>query len=129
LITYSELITNELNKRKLKFISKRELFKVEVKQYSFFIQIDGDSIISWLAMSEDKNFNLCEYGLDINEFVIQLDDIILDIYKIFKLKSKVEKHINDIVNLINNSDIHGIELNDDLFDDLIFDNMIITDDN
>jgi len=128
-ITNSETIRQELTTRKLKFTEQAELFTVVTKNKEFYIQIDGDSIMCWINVSKYNKFNLCQYGLDIEEFVMELDVIIEDIDKFYKLKTKIDKKIDEIENLINSSEIYGLELNDGEIDYLLFENLIYCDEN
>ena len=122
-----ETIRQELTNRKLKFTEEAELFTVITKNKEFYIQIDGSCIICWLRLSKYYNFNLCEYGLDIEEFVMEIDDIIEDIDKLYKLKTKIDKKIDEIENLINSSEIYGLELNNGEISYLLFENLILCD--
>lgn len=130
MINAVNLIIDELKKRKLKFTENRGFFEVYIKDKKLFIQTDdGEQINScWIKLKNDRFFNLCESYLDIDEFICQLDDIIIDLDKIYKLKKKIEKHLNDIENLVNDSDIHEVTLNEGFFDEMIFENIIVTDD-
>lgn len=131
LLTINSIIavTEELEKLKLKFTISGELFEVKIKTKKFMIQVDVDQIICWTNLSEDRSFNLCEYSLDLDEFIMELGDIVETVERLYKLKSKVDKHITDIETLINNSDVHGLEINDWTFQEMIFERIICSDEN
>jgi hypothetical protein len=123
-----EIVREELEKLKLTYTLDCELFVVTVKSKEFSIQIDSDCIMCWTNLSEYKSFNLCQYGLDVEEFVCQLENIVDDFNKLFKLKDKIDKKISEIENLIESSDICGIQLNDSEIDGyLLFENLIYSD--
>lgn len=126
-----QTIKDELKSRKLKFKEESGLFTVYTKDKDFMFQIDdGESITGcWTVLSKYKSFDLCEPGLDLEEFLMELDQIIIDVNKLYKIKAKVEKYINDIEDVISNSDIHGLEIDEGFFDDLLFENIILTTDN
>ena len=128
-IIYStELISNELKNRNIFFTVQCGLFKVKLKKSIFFIQIDnGDTITScWTNVSYDRCFILCENDIIIEEFISQLDDIIITINKLYKLKNKIDKQIIDIRDSIRCSNIDNVVINQYYFEDLNFGNMIIT---
>ena len=124
-------IQYELKKRKLNFDSEYGLFTISIKENEIMFQIENDDTVTdcWVNLSEYKSFSLCEESINIDEFIIQLDDIIIDSNNLFKIKKKVEKHINDIISIINNSDIPGLEIADEFFKDLVFENIILATDN
>ena len=69
---------------------------------------------------------MCENDIIIEEFISQLDDIIITINKLYKLKNKIDKQIIDIRDSIRCSNIDNVVINQYYFEDLNFGNMIIT---
>ena len=126
-----QMIKDELNSRKLKYTEEYGVFTVSTKDEEFKFQIDdGENITCcWTDLSEYKSFNLCESDLILEEFLMQLDQIIKDVNKLYRIKAKVEKKINEIEDIISNSDIEMLEINEYFFDDLLFENIISTNNN
>jgi len=129
MITEINLISHELTLRKLKFSYECGLFEIALRKTTLYIQIeDGVSISNcWINLSIDKCFDLCQFNLVIEEFIMQLNEIIEDANKICNLKEKVEKQINNTRELINNSGICHIKTDDSFFDDVLFENLICCD--
>jgi hypothetical protein len=86
-----ELVREELEKLKLKYELCSELFIVTTKNKEFSIQVDCDLIMYFTNISEDRRFHLCKYGLDVEKFVMQLEDIVDNVDKIYKLKAEIDK--------------------------------------
>lgn len=126
-----QTIKDELNSKKIKFKEDRGVFTIYTKGKEFFFQIDdGEEITDcWINLSEYKSFSLCDSYISIDELLMNLDEIIQDVHKLFKIKAKVEKKINEIEDIINNSDIHGLNIDDIYFDDLLFENIITATEN
>lgn len=128
MITAIDLISDELKSRNLTFISNSGVFEIVIKRHSFLFQTsDGETIDScWTCLSEDRCFEFCEWGLSIEEFLLQLNDIIDDFNKLYKLKEKVEKQVCKIRQTIENSGVTNLEFNGWSFDEMIFENLICT---
>jgi len=132
IIATVEMMIKFLKSKKIKYFLNYGIFEIKIKYYTFFIQIDDAYIISscWTNISSDRNygrfFDLCEYNISIEKFIMNFDNIIKDVNKLYKLKEKVDKNINGIKELIMSSDIENVVISDECFADMEFENLIFT---
>ena len=128
IISTVEIMIKFLKSKKIKYILDHGVFEIEFKYYSFFFQIEDAYSISscWTNLSSYKSFELCEYRISIDEFIINFDDIVKDVKKLYKLKKKVDKNVNGIRELIMSSDIDNVVISDGFFDEMEFENLIWT---
>ena len=134
MITAINLISSELKKRKIDFTNHVELFKMNIDNHSFFLQIEGgEEIQCWINISNENNdnhFDLCENGILIENFINDLNNIIDKVHIFYIFKEKIEIQIFKFRELIEKSiDNSGlsdvVEVNDYFLDEFVFEKMVM----
>jgi len=129
MITAINLIRSELKLRNLDFTNNVGLFEITIKGNSFFAEIDGgEEIQCWIRISKDNYFDLCENGINISDFIKNLTIIISNFEKFYKLKENIDNELYKLrynfEKCVGESGINNVVVNDDFFDDMIFENLI-----